>query len=100
MIDGRIYISLCQSTKNIKVLYKIKSIIGLGKVKIRKDSRYSDWKLGSESNKVIKFINLINGKLITKKYNFQLLELIKYINKKHNISITYLGPKSLSTDTA
>ena len=100
MIDGRIYISLCQSTKNIKVLYKIKSIIGLGKVKIRKDSRYSDWKLGSDCNKVIKFINLINGKLITKKYNFQLLELIKYINKKHNISITYLGPKSLSTDTA
>lgn len=100
IIDGRIYISLCQSTKNIKVLYKIKSIIGLGKVKIRKDSRYSDWKLGSECNKVIKFINLINGKLITKKYNFQLLELIKYINKKHNISIIYLGPKSLSTDTA
>ena len=39
---GRIYISLCQSTKNIKVLHRVKSIMGLGVVKTRKDGRYSD----------------------------------------------------------
>lgn len=40
--NGRIYIGLCQLTKNIKVLYKVQSILGMGKIRVRKDSRYSD----------------------------------------------------------
>ena len=40
--DDRICISLCQLTKNIQVLYKVKSIMGIGKIRIRRDDRYSD----------------------------------------------------------
>ena len=126
--DGRICISLCQSTKNIKVLYKVKTIMGLGEIRTRKDSRYSDWKLKGHYDKVIKFINLINGRLITKKYNAQLIDLINFINTKYSInynlpvgresnwfdsrmnpkqssdclvtSIKYLGPASLTKNNA
>nr|ADO14981.1 putative LAGLIDADG protein [Tetilla radiata] len=94
---GRVYISMCQLTSNIKVLYRIKTIFGLGRVKIRKDSRYSDWKLGSDYNKIVKFIGLINGRLITRNKNLQLIELIKFINCKY---CPYLGSGVLTKNNA
>ena len=94
--DGRICISLCQSTKNIKVLYKVKTIMGLGEIRTRKDTRYSDWKLKGHYDKVIKFLNLINGRLITNKYNAQLIDLINFLNTKYSTNIKYLGPASLT----
>lgn len=97
---GRICISLCQLTKNIKVLYKVKTIMGLGKIRVRKDDRYSDWKLKSDYDKVIKFINLINGRLITNKYNAQLVDLINFINTKYSTNIKYLGPATLTKNNA
>uniref|UniRef100_A0AAU8HP28 LAGLIDADG protein n=1 Tax=Porifera sp. TaxID=3140030 RepID=A0AAU8HP28_9METZ len=98
--DDRICISLCQSTKNIKILYKVKAIIGLGKVRVRKDSRYSDWKLTSGYDKVVKFISLINGRLITKKYNTRLIDLIDFINTKYSTNIQYFGPAVLTCNNA
>jgi hypothetical protein len=101
IIKNRIYISVCQSTSNIKVLFWIKAIFGLGSVKIRKDSRYSDWKLGSDYNKIGKFINLINGKLITRKKNFQLVELVEFINSKHLTNfVEYIGSGVLTKNNA
>ena len=98
---GRTYISVCQLTSNIKVLYRIKAIFGLGSVKIRKDPRYSDWKLGSDLNKIVKFISLINGRLVTKKKNLQLVELIKFINCKYFPNfVEYLGLGVLTQNNA
>lgn len=96
--NGRIYIGLCQLTKNIKVLYKVQSILGMGKIRVRKDSRYSDWKL--KAHYVIKFIDLINGRLITNKYNAQLIDLIDFVNIKYSINIKYLGPGLLTKNNA
>ena len=98
--DGRIYISLCQLTKNIKILHKVKSIIGLGVVQTRKDERYSDWKLKKKYSDVLEFINLVNGQLITTKYNTRLIELIKFVNKKFTTSIKYMGPGRLTKNSA
>ena len=61
--NGRIIIGACQATNNIKVLYKLKSIFKMGRVKIRKDTRYADWKLKPEER--YEFMELINGKLVT-----------------------------------
>ena len=61
VINNRIYITISQSIKDIKAIYLIKRIFDLSQVKIRKDSRYCDWKLSNKDlNKIIKFIQLIN----------------------------------------
>ena len=49
---------------------------------------------------MIKFINLINGRLITTKYNTLLIELIKFVNKKFTTSIKYMGPSPLTINNA
>lgn len=100
VLNNRVYIGISQSTNNIKSLYRIKKIFGLGKVKIRKDSRYADWKLTGTLNQRITFINLINGKLITSKRNLELNELIIYFNNKHLLELNYLGPKNLTLDNS
>lgn len=107
MFGRRIYVSLCQATNNIKVLYRFKAHVGLGGVLIRQPHplrgsmapRYSDWKLsprGDEVNKILKFVNLINGRLRTLKYNLQLMEVIKFVNSKYGTHIVYLGPGALT----
>lgn len=102
IMKDRVYISACQSTSNIEVLFWIKAIFGLGSVKIRKDLRYSDWKLGSDYNKIVKFISLINGRLITRKKNLQLVELIEHINLKYptNLGLEYFGSGVLTKNNA
>ncbi len=74
--------------------------MGLGVIRTRKDSRYSDWKLKGHYDKVIKFLNLINGRLITKKYNAQLIDLINFLNTKYSTNIKFLGPASLTKNNA
>lgn len=51
---------------------------------------------GDDVNKILKFINLINGRLITLKYNLQLMEIIKFVNHKYGTHIVYLGPGAMA----
>ena len=109
--EGRIYISAAQMTNNVKVLYRLKKIFGLGGVQVMKNPRYSVWKVKKiDHKKIRKFINLINGRLITEKKNLELQKAIEFINSRlskysgpnedlFNL-IKYLGPNKLSKDNA
>lgn len=100
IINNRIYIGISLSTNNIQSLYQIKKIFGLGNVKIRKDSRYADWKLSSTLSDRITFINLINGRLVTSKRNNESIELIRYLNVKFLLDLKYLGSSIFTRDNS
>nr|CEF49514.1 homing endonuclease gene [Parazoanthus axinellae] len=85
-----------------RTLHRFKGAVGMGTL-VGGEPRGCDWVLspkGNEVNKILKFINLINGRLITLKYNLQLMEVIKFVNHKYGTHIVYLGPGAMAPNNS
>ena len=85
-----------------RTLHRFKGAVGMGTL-VGGEPRDCDWVLspkGNEVNKILKFINLINGRLITLKYNLQLMEVIKFVNHKYGTHIVYLGPGAIAPNNS
>ena len=97
LYENRIIIMATQSIKNIKVLYRLKSIFKVGVVKIRKDNLYADWKISTKKiNSVIIFLNLINGFFVSDFYFTKYCEILDFVNNKFNLNIIILPKLSFS----
>lgn len=81
-----------------RTLHRFKGAVGMGTL-VGGGPRDCNWVLspkGDDVNKILKFINLINGRLITLKSNLQLMEVIKFVNHKYGTHIVYLGPDAMA----